>query len=109
VLLRAFTAGAYCSFISFIDFMLVAVASCGVCLACIFPSIEVIGTSSVLLTSVYPAKQLVRRLVDAKCSAEVDKLDINESYSIEGTPREESYLETPEAAKASEVEILCKG
>jgi hypothetical protein len=107
VLLRAFTVGSYCSLGVLIDLVGVIGLSCGVALAYISPKLGVIGSSSAVLCFLYPSKQLLVILVDAKCRAEVQALDINESYSVDECPKDASYFESPGVVKPSEVEVLC--
>jgi hypothetical protein len=80
--------------------------SCGVVLAYIATRLAVIGSACAVLGFLYPAKQLVVILVDAKCRAEVQDLHINESYPIDD--KDPSYFESPEVVKTSEIEVLCK-
>mmetsp|Transcript_14558 Transcript_14558/g.27097 ORF Transcript_14558/g.27097 Transcript_14558/m.27097 type:complete len:214 (-) Transcript_14558:213-854(-) len=103
IVLRCVASGR-CGFVGFVDSVVVFLNCAGACLGFVSTRFALLGISSVLLSSYYPAKQLLLVCIESKCRSDLSELRMNESYSIEDTPREDRYIEdAPGESKASEV------
>lgn len=95
-----------CGLMGLLDVGFVAVVSGGVGLSLLFSSFVIVSTSAVLVSGFYPSKQLLLLCVESKCRPNSSELQMNESYSVEATPRDEYLDEVPEDIKNSEAAIL---